>query len=232
MKNLDEIAVMVQARLNSHRVPGKMIRPFADSNLFGIILDKLLESKIIPRHNIYGSVYEQELIDELDKRELNYWHRSKESANEDDDIKLIYEWHDKLFAKYKYVILISGCNPLLKVETIDKFVEQFVEQPEEHLFAVVKKQNYYWDQDGKMITNWPEGQKIMNTKSNFNPIFEAGHCLYGSSLELISQERFMVDFKKDFLKLFEIHELEAFDIDYEWQFNIGEGLYKKIFKNE
>jgi CMP-N-acetylneuraminic acid synthetase len=226
MKNLDEIAVVVQARLNSQRVPGKMIRPFAGSNLFRIVLDKLLQSKIIPRHNIIGSVYEQELIEELNKRELSYWHRSKESANEDEDIKLIYEWHDKLFAKYKYVVLISGCNPLLKVETIDKFVEQFVEQPEDNLFAVIKKKTYYWDQNGKMITNWPDGQNIMNTKT-VEPIFEAAHCLYASDLDLIEKEQFMVDFTKKNLKLFEIDELEAFDIDYEWQFKTAELIYGK-----
>jgi len=226
MKNLDEIAIIVQARLNSERVPGKMLRPFAGLNLFGIVLDKLLESNIIPKHNIFGSVYEQELIDELDKRELNYWHRSKESADEDEDIKLIYEWHNKLFAKYKYVILVSGCNPLLKVETIDKFVEQFANQPEDNLFAVIKKKTYYWDQNGKMITNWPEGQKIMNTKT-VEPIYEAAHCLYASNLDIIEKEQFMVDFTKENLILFEIDELEAFDIDYEWQFKTAELLYGK-----
>lgn len=227
MKNLDQIAIIVQARLNSQRVPGKMLRPFAGSNLFGIVLDKLLNSKIIPKHNIFGSVYEQELIDELDKRDLNYWHRSKESANEEEDLKLIYEWHDKLFAKYKYVILISGCNPLLKVETIDKFVEQFANQSENNLFAVIKKKTYYWDQSGKMVTDWPEDQKIMNTKT-VEPIYEAGHCLYASDLDLIEKGQFMVDFSKESLKLFEIDELEAFDIDYEWQFKVAELLYGKI----
>jgi CMP-N-acetylneuraminic acid synthetase len=229
MKNLDEIAVIVQARLNSQRVPQKMIKPFADSNLFAIILDKLLQSKIIPKHNIYGSVYEQELIDELDKRELNYWHRSEASANEDEDLRLIYEWHNKLFAKYKYVILISGCNPLLKIETIDKFVEKFVTQTEDNLFAVFEKKTYYWDKDGKMITYWPSDRKIMNTKA-VDPIYEAGHCMYASSLDIIDTERFMVDFTKDKLNLFLMDELEAFDIDYQWQFEVGELLYEKFIK--
>jgi len=52
MTRLDNTAFIVQARLNSQRVPQKMIRPFAGSNLFGIILDKLLSSKVIPSENI------------------------------------------------------------------------------------------------------------------------------------------------------------------------------------
>lgn len=230
MKNLDEIAIIVQARLNSERVPRKMIRPFAGSNLFALTLDKLLQSSIVPKHNIIGSVYEQELVDELEKRELNYWHRSEASANEDHDLKLIYEWHDKLFAKYKYVILISGCTPLLQIETIDKFIEQFVTQKEDNLFAAIEKKTYYWDSNGRMITNWPEDQEIMNTKS-VDPVFEAGHCLYASRLDLIEANKFMVDYKKESLKLFIIDELEAFDIDYDWQFKVGEVLYNNLFKN-
>lgn len=227
MKNLNEIAFIVQARLNSQRVPQKMIRPFGGLNLFAIALDKLLESKIIPAINIFGSVYEPELVSVLEERGLNYWNRSEESANEDEDIKLIYEWHNKLPAKYKYVVLISGCNPLLKVETIDKFVEQFVLQPEDNLFAVTEKKTYYWDQSGKMITPWPESQKIMNTKT-VEPVYEAAHCLYASDLDLIEKEQFMVDFSKENLKLFKIDELEAFDIDYEWQFKAAELLYGKV----
>lgn len=228
MKNINEIAFIVQARLNSERVPNKMLRPFAGSSLFGIVLDKLLKSKVIPKQNIFGSVYEQQLIDELDKRDLNYWHRSKASANEDEDLKLIYEWHNKLPAKYKYVILISGCNPLLQVETIDRFTEEFLSQEEDNLFAVIEKKTYYWDKNGKLITPWPEDQTIMNTKT-VDTVYEAGHCLYASDIDLIDSNMFMVDFRNNFLKLFKIEEQEAFDIDFEWQFNTAEILYKELF---
>ena len=38
MKKLDDICFIVQARLNSQRVPQKMIKPFAGSNLFELII--------------------------------------------------------------------------------------------------------------------------------------------------------------------------------------------------
>jgi len=57
MKDIAEIAFVVQARLNSQRVPRKMIKPFADTNLFELVLDKLLASNIIPRNNIVASVH-------------------------------------------------------------------------------------------------------------------------------------------------------------------------------
>lgn len=227
MKNLGNIAFIVQARLNSQRVPQKMIRPFAGDNLFSIVLDKLLECKNIPNENIIASVYEDQLIEIVDNKPISYFVRSEESANEDSNLQLIYEWHDQLPSNFEYVVLISGCNPLLKIETIDGFVEKFVTQDEENLFAVIEKKTYYWDKNGKMITKWPEGETIMNTKA-IDTVYEAAHCLYASRLDTIKDNRFMVDYSKENLILYKIPEVEAFDIDYEWQFKAAELLYGKI----
>lgn len=226
MKNLNEIAFIVQARLNSKRVPQKMIRPFAGDTLFGIVLDKLLDCKNIPNENIFASIYEDELIEIVDNKPISYFVRSKESAEEEDNLQLIYEWHDKLPAKYKYVVLISGCNPLLQINTIDGFVEKFVNQQEENLFAVIEKRQYFWNKEGKMINDWPEGETIMNTKV-IEPTYEAAHCLYASRLNTIKNNKFMVDYSKENLTLYTIPELESFDIDYEWQFNTAEILYNR-----
>ena len=228
-KNIDDIAFIVQARLNSQRVPQKMIKPFAGTNLFGLVLDKLLQSKIIPSENIIASVYEEELFYEANtKRNIRTFERSYKSANNDNDIKKIYEWHNKLTAKY--LVLISGCNPLLDISTIDDFVRQFVEQEEENLFAVFEKKTYYWNKEGALITPWPKDQTIMNTKA-VEPINEAAHVLYASRMDLIQDEKFMGDFEKPGgIKLFKMDELEAFDIDYPWQFEVGEMLYEKFKK--
>ena len=228
-KNIDDIAFIVQARLNSQRVPQKMIKPFAGTNLFGLILDKLLDSEVIPSENIIASVHEEELFNEANTiRNIRTFERSYESANNDNDIKKIYEWHNKL--PHKYCILISGCNPLLSVRTIDNFVKQFVEQEEENLFAVFEKKTYYWNKEGALITPWPKDQTIMNTKA-VEPINEAAHVLYASRMDLIQDEKFMGDFEKPGgIKLFKMDELEAFDIDYPWQFEVGEMLYEKFKK--
>ena len=228
-KNIDDIAFIVQARLNSQRVPQKMIKPFAGTNLFGLILDKLLDSEVIPSENIIASVHEEELFNEANTiRNIRTFERSYESANNDNDIKKIYEWHNKL--PHKYCVLISGCNPLLSVRTIDNFVKQFVEQEEENLFAVFEKKTYYWNKEGALITPWPEDQTIMNTKA-VEPVNEAAHTLYASRIDMIEDERFMGDFTAPGgIKLFKMDELEAFDIDYPWQFEIGEMLYEKFKK--
>lgn len=232
MKPLDSIAVIVQARLNSQRVPQKMIRPFAGTTLFDTVLDKVKEALPSKQENIWASVYEPELVDIAKRKSINVFNRSKESANNDNSLQAIYEWHDKLPSNYKYVMLVSGCNPLLEPKTIRDFYNKFNMQEEENLFAVMEKKQYYWNKEGSLVTPWPEGQTIMNTKA-VEPTYEAAHVLYASRLDLIKQDKFMGDFQAPGgIKLFPMPELEAFDIDYEWQFETGEILYKKLYNKK
>ncbi len=226
MKSISDIVFIIQARLNSERVPQKMIRPFGDSNLFDIAIKKLLKSKILPKENIYVSVYEDTLKDIAKDHGVNIYERSEESANNDNSLQKIYEWHDKL--PFKYVVKLNACSPLLKTETIDKFLKTFLNQEEENLFGVIEQKDYFWDSKGKLITPWPSDQTLMNTKA-VEPTYKGAHVLYASRMDLISQNKFMGDFQKEGgIKLFPMNELECFDIDYEWQFKVGQLLYDNI----
>ena len=222
MKDIDDIAIIVQARLNSQRLPQKMLKEFCGSSLFEILLDKLNHSKIIKEKNVYLSIYEEELVNVSKKFNFNIYPRSKKSANEDNDIKVIYEWYDKL--PYKYCVLISACNPLLKVKTIDDFISSYLNSNKAGAFAVFEKKTYYWDSLGKPITDW-NNQKIMNTKE-VDPIYEAAHCLYGSKLSFLEDEYWMDDKSPPEPLLFKMAEIEAFDIDHPWQFDIAKKLYE------
>ena len=224
MKSVNDIAVIVQARTNSQRIPNKMLRPFAGTNLFELALSKLLKSKVIPQQNIIASVYEEELKLIANNLNVNTYNRSYESANNDNSLQKIYEWHDKL--PFKYVIKVNGCSPLLKIETIDKFIQQFIKQKEENLFGAIETKDYYWNKEGKLITPWPKNQTIMNTKA-VETTYKAAHVLYASRMDLIKNNMFMGDFqKKGGIKLYPMDELECFDIDYEWQFKVGEKIFK------
>lgn len=225
MKKVEDVCVVVQARLGSQRVPGKMLRPFAGSTLTDILLDKLKFSQIIPKENIFFSAYEQELKDVAHKHGIQVYDRSEKSANsEGDPLSEIYEWHDKL--PFKYVVLISACNPLLKLQTIDDFFHKYLISDNDGQFAVFEKKQYYWSTEEKPITDW-QGSPIMNTKF-IKPIYEAAHCLYASRLDVIKDGCWMGDTSPPEPKLFVMDELEAFDIDHEWQFKIGEQLYENL----
>ena len=225
MKDIKDICVVVQARLGSERVPAKMLKDFAGTTLMDIMCQKILNSKSIPKETFFLSIHEQELLDNAGKYDLNVFQRSEKSANsEGTPLTDMYEWWDKL--PFKYCILLNACAPFMKIETIDGFVEAYKNSDSDGLFGVMKKKNYFWNTDGKLVTNWPEGQACMNTKF-VETTYEAAHCLYAGRMDLIGDGIWMGDFQTPGdIELYPMEEFECLDIDYQWQFDMCETIYK------
>lgn len=225
MKDVNDILFMVQARLSSERIPEKMLKPLADTTLMDICIKKILDSDIIPKENFYVSAHEDELKDVCRKYGVNIFHRSEKSAmSEGTPMTEIYEWWDKL--PYKYCVLINACAPFFKLSTIEEFTQQYMKSPSDGMFAVMDKKNYFWDENLNLITPWPESYSVMNTKY-VSKTYEAAHCLYASRLDSIGKGIWMGDFlKPGEIELFPVAEEECLDIDYPWQFDICETLYK------
>jgi len=225
MKKLDEIAFVVQARLGSQRVPRKMIKTFSGTTLMDIIIKKMRTSSYIPYEQFYVSAYEEELKSICKKYDANIFHRSEESANsEGTPMTQMYEWWNKL--PYKYCILINACAPFLNVETIEDFTKAYLETEADGLFGVIEKKNYFWNQEGALVTPWPKGQAVMNTKF-VEKTNEAAHCLYAGRMDRIGDGIWMGDFSvQNDISLFPMQEREVLDIDYDWEFEMCELLYK------
>lgn len=231
---MDRTAVIISARLPSTRVPKKMIKPFAGTTLIDIVLDKLKQSTIIPTENIYASFYGQDLKEIAERHGINVFHRSRESAEDADEPKVIYEWWDKLPARFQQFILINPCLPLLSINTIEKFTQAFLSSESSSMFSTIEKKNYIF-MEGVMINHYkhlpPPNNKIMNTLS-VHPWQEAAHCLYAGQLEDIQYPEYLGSFEKTGSpQLFNIPEEEYHAIDYPWQFEQIEALYKNQRKS-
>lgn len=226
MKKIEDVCFVIQARLSSERVPRKMMKPFAGTSLVEIACKKVTESKNIPLQNFYFSAYESEIKDVVHRYGLNIFHRSKDSAYSEGPMQEVMEYHDKL--PFKYAVVISACCPLLSTETIDKFVDSYLSSPHDGMFSVIEKRNYYWDKNHDMITEWPQGVDVLNTKL-VGKTYEAAHCLYAGRLDTIRNGIWMANppFTKNRPALFVVPEYETFDIDYQWQFDVAEVLYEK-----
>jgi CMP-N-acetylneuraminic acid synthetase len=222
-KQVDDIVVIVQARLSSERCLNKMIKPFAGTTLSDVCIQKILNSNIIPQKNFYFSVYEPELADIAHKYGVNIFDRSKKSAfSEGTPLCEMYEWWNKL--DYKYCVLINACAPFLKIETIDKFIEFYLNSDSDGLFGVIEKKNYFWNFNYELLT--PLTEDCMNTKT-VQTTYEAAHCLYAGKMSEIGNGIWMGDLNNDGIELFVMNnEFETFDIDYQWQFNIAQQLYE------
>jgi CMP-N-acetylneuraminic acid synthetase len=229
VKDLKKVCFVSQARLGSKRFPSKMIRPFANSNLVEILCQKVKTSSYIPKEQFFFSAYEQDIIEIVERCGLNVFRRSKRSAESEGPIEEILEWHQ---LPYDFAIQISACNPLLAVSTIDAFARAYVESAFDGMFAVVEKRNFFWNSAGELLTPWP-GSNFMDTKA-VEVTYEAAHCMYAGRMDFLRRGTWMgtVPFKKNAPALFPIPELEAFDIDYPWQFPVAEALYARGMARE
>ena len=226
MKNIQDTVFIIQARTQSTRVPNKMLRPFAHSSLFEIAIEKILQSSIIPKDNFYLSVMDDELIEIAKKHNVNYFVRSEESTQEPVTLQKALEWHNKL--PFKHFVIINACNPLLKVETIDNFVKQFLEVSSNGLFGVFEKKTFLFDSEGKMLNRFFGEDKYLATlETKFvETYYEAAHSLYAGSIEDIANRIYMGTFKEQGNpSFFTMDEIECFDIDWPWQFEVAEKLY-------
>lgn len=223
---MNNTCIIVQARLSSSRIPNKMIKPFANTTLLDILLKKLQNSNHIKSKDVYVSVYEDKLKEIVEKYNFNIYDRTKESAYTENDMKIMFEWWNKL--PYENYIIISACHPFLSIKTIDNFYNASLINKNKGLFGVVKRKNYYWDSNKTMITNWPKGQTTFNTKA-VEYTYEAAHCLYSGKMKDIGKYIYMGDFSKNEVELYIIdNEFECLDIDEEWQFDLYKSYYKDI----
>jgi len=220
-----DISVVIQARLGSQRVPRKMLRLFAGTTLVDILLKKVSNLKSINSNQVYFCAHEDELLEVASKYPINTIKRSNESANEEKDIKVLFEWYKQI--PTNYLVMISACNPLLQTETIDKFIQQYSTSAKEGAISVYESKNYFWDKEGKMLNKWPDGFTSMNTKF-VEPTKVAAHCMYGSRVNIIEKGGWVTNKLPYEPELISMPEFEAFDIDYEWQFEVAQQMYNNI----
>ena len=217
------ISLVIQARLGSQRIPSKMLKPFAETTLVDILLKKVSNLKSIGLNKVYFCAYEDELLDVASKYSINTIKRSKESSREEKDIKVLFEWYKQI--PTNYLIMVSACNPLLKIKTIDKFIKQYKTSDKEGAISVYESKNYFWNSGGEMLNKWPKGFTSMNTK--FVEITKvASHCMYGSRVDIIGEGYWVNKGLPYEPELVSMPEIEAFDIDEPWQFKVAEQLYK------
>jgi len=203
-----------------------MLKPLGNTNLFQLAIQKVKDSGV-PMEDFYVSIMEPELIEVALGERVNIFERTKESATAESKVGTMYEWYNLL--PYEHVMLINPCLPFLKPETIRLFYNTFMVTAADSMFAVTEKKNYYWNADYEMVTPWPEGQELLNTKE-VEVTYEAAHALYGSRMDIIGKGRFMGDHEGNWKRgnpiLFPIAEKEGFDIDYPWQYEMAKATYE------
>lgn len=124
----------VPARLNSERLPRKVLRNFHGETLVSIILSKLANSNV--KDNYFLNTDDEELIDYADKLGHKFYRRSSGLTKPDTTTEeILIDFVNNSNCQTEYVAAINPTNPLLTIETINKFMNEVYEKNYDTAFS-------------------------------------------------------------------------------------------------
>jgi len=231
VKNLEDVCFVINARMGSSRLPGKMLKPFADTSLFELAINKVTESSF-PTRQFFVSLRDEELKQIANQNNINIYHRSGQSVRKDNVVPFtlpeVFEWWEDLSKNYKYYILMNACCPLIEVSTINSFIEEFISSNASGLFSVVEHKRFFYRGDSSIINDFhgsEEAKITFNTKF-VEPLYSAAPLRAGI-LKDIGSHKYMGTFESPAdPPLWKVNAIEATDVDYEEEFLFAETLYK------
>lgn len=212
--------LIVNARLGSTRCKHKVLRPFADSSLIEIALEKMnaLQTDL----NLYFGAGDPELI-ELSERypRVTLVERPPEALTADGPPSRVHSHLRGL--PEEWFLFINPCHPLVTGQLWLDAIEAFREERPRSLTAVFRNHGWFYDQAGCSL-NCKDSQVHATQDTPY--VLEVAHAFH-----LIQRDRFLAEEKPWNNEpgdpyLFEIPRELAWDIDTEDQFLAVERLYE------
>lgn len=224
MKNL-KVTALVPMKGNSDRVPNKNIRLLNGKPVCHWIIESLSQSKYINEIIINtDSLKIKEIVANFEM--VKVIDRPGYLIGDAVSIQPLIA-HDIEHAKNEYIFQTHSTNPLLTTETIDKAIETYFENIEQHdaLFSVTPFQQRFYFKNGKPVSHDPDC--LIQTQL-LEPIYHENSCMYIFSRETNRKVKNRLGKKPLF---FEMDHLEAADID-EWHDFLWTEFLMKQKKNK
>lgn len=221
--NVDKkIGVFIPGRLNSERLPNKLILPLGNSCLWEIACEKL--NDLPEKYNKYVLCIDDELIEIAEKFEnIKIIKRKHETAVADEPLTFIFQ--DLNQCEDTHLMFLNPCLSFLKLETIISALNYFESASCDSATSAKIYKNWAWDQNLKNLT--PIDRKTLSTKSI--PVhFEAAHCfhIFNKARFFLTEE--MLDAEHDLIL---VDKSELIDIDDNVDYNYACFLHNQK-KNE
>ena len=161
-------------------------------------------------------------IEHLFKKGLKLIKRPKELATNDIGANemLVYGLH--LIERCDLIVQSFATSPLIKYETIDNCIEEFLKRGNEHdsFFTASKMQEYFWDNNAKPINF--DIKKLPNS-FELDPIYMETHGLYGIYSQTLLETKTRIGNNP---MIIPIPKIESFDIDDHEDLEIIEQILK------
>lgn len=213
------IGVFSFGRTQSQRCPNKMLRPFAGTTLTDIMLQKLARCGAPSFFAGDGEAFEAKCR----RHGVPFVARDPRSANIDEPIIQILSFLRDV--EFEHLLIVNGCLPLLKTETIASFLRDCLAHGRQPAFAVIKRQNHFFSLERRAL-NFDASSKTINTKA-VTPVYEFAHALYFFNREYFLSHGTYWDWRT--VRLVELPGgIELVDIHTEDDFRLAERLWTAL----
>lgn len=216
------IAAIVPMRHSSERVPGKNYRNFAGVPLYHRIVNSLLACPLITQVVIdtdSPTIWEDATQHFPQVKLLERPEHLRAGTTPMNDVLL----NSVNQIEADYYLQTHSTNPVLESETINRAVQEFLDNYPmyDSLFGVTRLQTRLWDGLARAVNHNPA---ILLRTQDLPPIYEENSCLYIFTREILESKHNRIG---DRPLMFEIDRLEAVDIDEELDFRMAEFLYQQ-----
>jgi GTP:adenosylcobinamide-phosphate guanylyltransferase len=167
---MQDVVIFAFGRIQSQRCPNKMLRPFGDTTLTDILLDKLAPFK----ERAFFAGYEDVFREKCEAKGVPFVQRNLNSVMIDGPIVDILHFLKDIDAKY--FLEISGCLPLLSTQQIQSFLDECLSGGCKPAMSAKLHRNFFLTEEKKGM-NFDITRKTLNTKL-VEPVWELVNALY------------------------------------------------------
>jgi len=225
MKN--KVVALVPMRHDSERVPGKNYRPFNGRPLYHHVINSLLKCHLIS--DILIDTDSHFILEDAAKNfpSVRLIERPEYLRGGDVPMNTIL-LHDVTQIEAEWYFQTHSTNPLLRSGTIETAINAFLSQLPEYdsLFSVTRVQTRFWDPQMKPVNHDPS---LLLRTQDLPPVFEENSNIYIFNRHGLESRQNRIGKKP---LMFEIDQLESWDIDEEIDFEIAEFLHIKHFSDK
>lgn len=199
-----KITAFVPIKLNSQRLPKKMLLPLGDKLLFQHIFEKLLDIKKKIDIDIYCYCSDESIKEQLPENIIFLKRDEKLDSNETLGIE-IYKSFVNLIDSDIY-ILCHATSPFIKSESILKGIKKITDDKYDSAFSVSKIQTFSWYKNEPINYDF---EKVVKTQ-DIEPIYWETSAFYIFKKYILKNHNRRIGFNS--YKI-ETDRIESIDID-------------------
>lgn len=222
---MNTLSILINARLQSTRLPRKLLLPFAGTTLVDIALEKLDKMDFVGHR--YFAVAEDELKQRVKRYgNIELLERRPESVKPGyGDHRVIYEHYARCDSDY--IMWFNPCSPLLSVETVSKVVDYVLSSNHNSYTSVVPTTDWIFDSEGNAVTN--RNASVVST-GHSQKFYRVAHAFHVFNKEFFLKDYQCWTLKKNDPHLVEIPEEESYDVNTSLEFEVAEAAYREFLK--